>query len=164
MADSMRAADGAAMAANGIARAITRITDRQTPARRGRVLKVRSPVAGSYWLEPPCRTALLPLGRRFKHRRRKHGKFGPACAFHGWIRHDGRDENVNSDDRSRDMSAEVAKNGAAVTTSQRAQEAERQLALEQRLQALVEAEQGAREKLQMEAERRIEEARKVLAD
>jgi chromosome segregation ATPase len=39
---------------------------------------------------------------------------------------------------------------------------ERELALERRLQALVEAEQGARDQLHEEAERRIEEARHVL--
>src|SRR3712207_7904899 len=57
----------------------------------------------------------------------------------------------------------AVKNGAT-GVAEATGESERGIALERRLQALVEAEQGARETMQAEAERRIDEARRVLVE
>src|SRR3954452_4277039 len=52
--------------------------------------------------------------------------------------------------------------GATESNAPNGRQSEREAALERRLQILIEAEQGARDHLQAEANRRIEEARKVL--
>src|SRR4051794_34933398 len=69
-----------------------------------------------------------------------------------------------SKDKSPAERPEAVENGATAIAGAVEEGGGGSIALERRLQALVEAEQGAREQMQAEAERRIDEARRVLVE
>src|SRR3954465_6505617 len=69
-----------------------------------------------------------------------------------------------SKDKSPAERPEAVENGATAIAGAVEEGGGGSIALERRLQALVEAEQGAREHMQAEAERRIDEARRVLVE